>query len=80
MFGLEKFEYYLREEKYWWKLTIRQLKQIHKKNLAETPSRIQRFILRCLMFDINQIQARKDDSSCWCILEFASERGKQHFS
>ena len=53
MFGSEKFEYYLLGREVIVKTDHSSLEQIFKKNLAETPSRLQRLILRCLKFDIN---------------------------
>ena len=55
LFGLEKFEYYLLGRKVLVETDHSPLEQIFKKNLAEVPSRLQRFILRCLKFDI-QVQ------------------------
>uniref|UniRef100_A0A3P9KLT8 Gypsy retrotransposon integrase-like protein 1 n=1 Tax=Oryzias latipes TaxID=8090 RepID=A0A3P9KLT8_ORYLA len=52
MFGLEKFEYYLLGRQVMVETDHSPLEQIFKKNLAETPTRLQRFILRCLKFDI----------------------------
>ena len=55
LFGLEKFEYYLLGRKVLVETDHSPLEQSFKKNLAEVPSRLQRFILRCLKFDI-QVQ------------------------
>ena len=52
VFGLEKFEYYLLGRQVLVETDHSPLEQIFKKNLAEVPSRLQRFILRCLKFDI----------------------------
>ena len=52
LFGPEKFEYYLLGRKVLVETYHSPLEQIFKKNLAEVPSRLQRFILRCLKFDI----------------------------
>ncbi len=52
VFGLEKFEYYLFGREVIVETDHSPLEQIFKKNLAEVPSRLQRFILRCLKFDI----------------------------
>ena len=55
LFGLEKFEYYLLGREVLVETDHSPLEQIFKKNLADVPSRLQRFILRCLKFDI-QVQ------------------------
>lgn len=52
VYGLEKFEYYLLGRQVIVESDHSPLEQIFKKSLAETPSRLQRFILRCLKFDI----------------------------
>ncbi len=52
LFGLERFEYYLLGREVIVETDHSPLEQIFKKNLAETPSRLQRFILRCPKFDI----------------------------
>ena len=55
LFDLKKFEYYLLGRKVLVETHHSPLEQIFKKNLSEVPSRLQRFILRCLKFDI-QVQ------------------------
>ena len=52
VFGLEKFEYYLLGRKVVLETDHSPLEQIFKKNIAEAPARLQRFLLRCLKFDI----------------------------
>ena len=52
MFGLEKFEYYLLGRKVVVETDHSPLEQIFKKNIVEAPARLQRFLLRCLKFDI----------------------------
>ena len=52
VFGLEKFEYYLLGRKVVVETDHSPLEQIFKKNIAEAPARLQRFLLRCLKFDI----------------------------
>ena len=50
--GLEKFEYYLYGREVVIETHHSPLEQIFKKNIAEAPVRLQRFLLRCLKFDI----------------------------
>ena len=52
MFGLENFEYYLHAREVIVETDHSPLEQIFKKNIAEAPARLQRFLLRCLKFDI----------------------------
>ena len=52
VFGLEKSEYYLLGRKVVVETDHSPLEQIFKKNIAEEPARLQRFLLRCLKFDI----------------------------
>ena len=52
VFGLEKFEYYLLGREVIVETDHSPLEQIFKKNIAEAPARLQRFLLRCLKFDI----------------------------
>ena len=52
MFGLEKFEYYLHGREVVVETDHSPLEQIFKKNIAEALARLQRFLLRCLNFDI----------------------------
>ena len=50
--NLEKFEYYLHGIEVVVETDHSPLEQIFKKNIAEAPARLQRFLLRCLKYDI----------------------------
>ena len=52
VFGLKKFEYFLHGREVIVETNHSPLEQIFKKNIAEAPARLQRFLLRCLKFDI----------------------------
>lgn len=52
MFGLEKFNFYLMGRHTLVETDHSPLEQIFKKNIGQAPARLQRFLLRCLKFDI----------------------------
>ena len=52
-YGLEKFEYYLLGRNVTVETDHSPLEQIFKKNINEAPGRLQRLLLRCLLFDVN---------------------------
>ena len=83
-YGLQKFEYFLLGRRVTVETDHSPLEQIFKKNLAETPSRLQRFILKCLRFDI-QVKYRPgktipvaDALSRICLKENRNEAPQQH--
>ena len=51
-YGLEKFEFYLLGRTTIIETDHSPLEQIFKKNIREAPGRLQRFLLRCLQFDV----------------------------
>ena len=53
LYGLEKFEYYLLGRGVMVETDHSPLEQIFKKNINETPSKLQRLLLRCLRFDVH---------------------------
>lgn len=52
MYGLEKFEYYLLGRHVIVETDHSPLEQIFKKNICTAPARLQRFLLRCLKYDV----------------------------
>ena len=58
MYGLEKFEYYLLGRHALIETDHSSLEQIFKKNITETPTRLQRLLLTCLKYDIT-VQYKK---------------------
>ena len=54
-FGLQKFEYYLQGRHKIIESDHSPIEQIFRKNIAETPSRLQKMILWCLGFDITVV-------------------------
>ena len=52
--GLEKFEYYLLGRHVKIETDHAPLEQIFKKSIAESPARLQRLLLRCMKFDVEE--------------------------
>ena len=57
-FGLEEFEYYLQGRHTLIETDNAPLEQIFKKNIAESPLRLQRMLVKCLRFD-KEVQYKK---------------------